>query len=156
MTRRKWQTGKNLPQRDAARFKSKLPFPRYDKLNLKYYGPFRTFSVQTSWGLPFKWNFCSERFYLGEKFRCRPVKDVVEEIKHTGSRRIFFADGNFSGNKQRAMQLMEAIIPLKVRWSNFWSLYLCEDKEFMDIAQQTVCCISISEWKISCPIRLRR
>jgi len=116
---------------------SKLPFPRYDKLNLKYYGPFRTFSVQTSRGCPFKCDFCSERFYLGEKFRCRPVEDVVEKIKHTGSRRIFFADSNFGGNKQRAMQLMEAIIPLKVRWSTLWSLYLCEDKEFMDIAQRS-------------------
>lgn len=114
-----------------------LPFPRYDKLNLKYYGPFRTFSVQTSRGCPFKCDFCSERFYLGEKYRCRPVEEVVEEVKHTRSRRIFFADSNFGGKKERAMRLMEALIPLKIRWSTLWSLHLCEDKEFMDLAQRS-------------------
>jgi radical SAM superfamily enzyme YgiQ (UPF0313 family) len=116
---------------------SHLPLPRYEKLNLRYYGPFRTFSVQTSRGCPFKCDFCSERFYLGEKYRCRPIEDVIEEIKHTGSRRIFFADSNFGGDKVRAMRLMEALIPLNIRWSTLWSLYLCEDKEFMDLAQRS-------------------
>lgn len=116
---------------------SGLPLPRYEKLNLKYYGPFRTFAVQTSRGCPFKCSFCNERLYLGEKYRCRPIEDVIEEIKHTGSRRIFFADTNFGGRKDRAMKLMEALIPLKIRWSTLWSLYLCEDKEFMDLAQRS-------------------
>lgn len=116
---------------------SGLPFPRYEKINLKYYGPFRTFSVQTSRGCPFKCDFCSERFYLGEKYRCRPVEEVVEEVKRTGSRRIFFADSNFGGNKARAIRLMEALMPLKIRWSTLWSLHLCEDKEFMDLAQRS-------------------
>jgi len=116
---------------------SGLPFPRYDVLNLKYYGLFKTFSVQTSRGCPFKCDFCSERFYLGEKYRCRPINDVVEEIKHIGAKRIFFADSNFGGNKNRAMELMEALIPLKIKWSTLWSLHLCEDKEFMDLAQKS-------------------
>ncbi|MCX7872199.1 MAG: radical SAM protein [Verrucomicrobiae bacterium] len=116
---------------------SGLPIPRYDVLNLKYYGVFKTFSVQTSRGCPFKCDFCSERFYLGEKYRCRPVEEVVEEIKCTGAKRIFFADSNFGGNKRRAMELMEALIPLRIRWSTLWSLHLCEDKEFLDLAQRS-------------------
>ncbi len=35
------------------------------------------------------------------------------------------------------MALMEALIPLKVRWSALWSAYLCHDHEFMDLAQRS-------------------
>ena len=35
------------------------------------------------------------------------------------------------------MELMEALIPLKVRWSALWSSYLCHDSEFMDLAQRS-------------------
>lgn len=114
-----------------------LPFPRYDLLDLRLYAPFRTFAVQATRGCPFVCDFCSERLYLGTGFRCRPVAEVVEEIKRLGSRRIFFAESNFGGRPAYAMELMEAIAPLGVRWSTLWSLHLCADKKFMDLAQRS-------------------
>lgn len=111
-----------------------LPFPRYDLLNINRYGRIKTYAVQTSRGCPFKCDFCSERLYLGEGFRFRPVQDVVEEIKRCKGRYFLFADSNFGGNRDHAMELMEALIPLRIRWSTLWSLYLCKDKEFMDLA----------------------
>ncbi len=114
-----------------------LPLPRYDLLDLRGYGPFRTFAVQATRGCPFVCDFCSERLYLGGSFRCRPVPEVVDEIKHVGSKSILFAESNFGGNPAYARQLMEAILPLKLRWSTLWSLNLCADKEFMDLAQRS-------------------
>jgi len=114
-----------------------LPKPRYDLLNLKPYGFFKTFSVQFSRGCPFKCEFCSERFYLGEAYRTRPPEEVVDEIKHTGSKRIFFADSNFGGKPAKAMELMEALIPLKIRWSTLWTSNLCLDKRFLDLAARS-------------------
>src|SRR3990172_8301477 len=35
------------------------------------------------------------------------------------------------------MELMEALIPLKVRWSTLWTTYLCNDVEYMDLAQRS-------------------
>ena len=35
------------------------------------------------------------------------------------------------------MELMEALIPLKVRWSALWSSYLCNDEPFLDLAQRS-------------------
>ncbi len=35
------------------------------------------------------------------------------------------------------MELMEAITPLKIRWSTLWSINLCADREFMDLAQRS-------------------
>jgi radical SAM superfamily enzyme YgiQ (UPF0313 family) len=114
-----------------------LALPRYDLLNLKRYGPFKTFVVVSSRGCPFRCDFCSERLLLGDTYRCRPVSDVVEEVKHCRSSNILFGDSNFGGKRSHAMELMEALVPLKVRWSALWSSYLCHDEEFLDLAQRS-------------------
>ena len=114
-----------------------LPLPRYDLLDLRRYGPFRTFAVVSSRGCPFRCEFCSERFLLGDSYRCRPVPEVIEEIKHCRARNILFGDSNFGGKRSHAMELMEALIPLKVRWSALWSSYLCNDAQFLDLAQRS-------------------
>lgn len=114
-----------------------LPLPRYELLNLAHYRPFRTFTVVSSRGCPFHCEFCSERFLLGESYRCRPVPEVIEEIKSCRSRSIFFGDSNFGGKRSHAMELMEALIPLRLRWSALWSSYLCGDDAFMDLAQRS-------------------
>ena len=114
-----------------------LPLPRYDLLNLRRYGPFRTFVVVSSRGCPFRCEFCSERFLLGESYRCRPVAEVIEEVKHCRSRNILFGDSNFGGKRSHAMELMEALVPLKVRWSALWSSHLCHDTQFLDLAQRS-------------------
>jgi radical SAM superfamily enzyme YgiQ (UPF0313 family) len=114
-----------------------LPFPRYDLLDLRKHSFFKTFSIQSSRGCPFKCEFCSERFYLGERYRYRPVQEVIEEIKATKARNLLFADSNFAGKIDHAMELMEALLPLRVRWSSLWSAYLCTNKKFMDLAQRS-------------------
>jgi radical SAM superfamily enzyme YgiQ (UPF0313 family) len=114
-----------------------LPLPRYELLNLRRYGPFKTFTISSSRGCPFRCEFCSERFLLGESYRCRPVPEVVEEIKQWRLRNILFGDSNFGGKRSHAMELMEALIPLKVRWSALWSSYLCNDEEFLDLTKRS-------------------
>jgi radical SAM superfamily enzyme YgiQ (UPF0313 family) len=116
---------------------SNFPMPRYDLLNLRHYGLIKTFAVQATRGCPLACEFCSERLYLGGGFRVRPVHDVVEEIKRIPSRNIFFAESNFGIKRRHAMELMEAIIPLRLRWSTLWSMNLCYDKEFLDLAQRS-------------------
>jgi radical SAM superfamily enzyme YgiQ (UPF0313 family) len=114
-----------------------LPLPRYDLLNLRHYGPFRTFAVVSSRGCPFRCEFCSERFLLGDSYRCRPAAEVIAEIRHGRARNLLFGDSNFGGKRSHAMELMEALIPLKVRWSALWSSYLCNDTEFLDLARRS-------------------
>ena len=114
-----------------------LPLPRYDLIDLRPYGRFKTFTVQTSRGCPFRCHFCSERLYLSESYRCRPVAEIVAEIQHCRSRNIFFAASTFAGDKAQAMELMAALVPLKLRWSTLWTLALCKDQAFMDLAQRS-------------------
>jgi radical SAM superfamily enzyme YgiQ (UPF0313 family) len=114
-----------------------LPLPRYDLLNLRKYSLFKAFSVQSSRGCPFRCEFCSERFYLGPSYRYRPVEEVIDEIKRSKAKNILFADSNFAGKMSHTMELMEALIPLKVRWSTLWSAYLCNNEKFMDLAKKS-------------------
>jgi radical SAM superfamily enzyme YgiQ (UPF0313 family) len=114
-----------------------LPLPRWEMLDLKKYGPFKTFSLMSSRGCPMQCEFCSERLYLGGGFRVRPVPDVIEDIKHTKSKNVFFGDSDFGGKRDKAMELMEAMIPLKLRWSALWTSFLCNDDEYMDMAKRS-------------------
>ena len=116
---------------------SNLPMPRYDLLDLSRYGFVKTYSVQASRGCPFECEFCSERFHLGHRYRCRPVEDVIAEIRESRARYVFFADSNFSGRPAHTMELMEALIPLKIRWSALWPAYLCKDQKLMDLAAKS-------------------
>lgn len=141
-----WQTmledaeaGRLKPLYRAPQLKdlSGFPFPRYQLLNLRGYGLIKTFAVQATRGCPLACEFCSERLYLGGGFRVRPVQDIIEEIKHLPSRNVFFAESNFGIKRKHAMELMEALIPLRLRWSTLWSMNLCYDKEFLDLAQRS-------------------
>lgn len=114
-----------------------LPFPKYELLNPKYHGLIKTYAIQASRGCPFTCDFCSERYLLGKKYRYRSVEDVVNEIKHSGAKNIFFADSNFAGKIEHTMELMEALIPLKIRWSTLWSAYLCNNEDFLNLAKKS-------------------
>ena len=67
----------------------------------------------------------------------RPIEEVIEDIQRTRCKRIFFGDSDFGGKRSNAMKLMEAMIPLKVRWSALWTSNLCDDAEFMDLAKRS-------------------
>ena len=128
---------KKIYRSEAVSDLGNFPLPRYDLLNFQHYRSYKTFTIQASRGCPFSCEFCSERFYLGEKYRYRPVQDVIDEIKSVKARNFLFADSNFAGSVPHAMELMEALIPLKVRWSCLWSAYLCRDRKFLDLAKRS-------------------
>lgn len=114
-----------------------LPLPRLELLDPSTLSRIRTVAVQTSRGCPYRCEFCAERYYLGEAYRMRPVEEVVEEIRRTRSRQIFFADSTFVGNKPRTMELMEQLIPLKIRWSTLWNAHRVLDLELMHLAKRS-------------------
>jgi radical SAM superfamily enzyme YgiQ (UPF0313 family) len=114
-----------------------LPVPRYELMNHKGSVWTQTYFVQSSRGCPFKCAFCSERFYMGTRYRFRPVQEIVDEIRHIKAKNVFFADSMFAAKKDHSMELMEALIPLKIRWVTLWTAYLCKDQEFMDLAKRS-------------------
>jgi radical SAM superfamily enzyme YgiQ (UPF0313 family) len=115
-----------------------MPTPRWDLLNPKHYVFYRPVVIQQSRGCPYTCDFCAERRLNGDYgYRDRPAEEVVEEIRRSGSRHIFFAASQFVGHKKRTMELLEALIPLKIRWSALFSPRFGLDAEFLDLAQKS-------------------
>ena len=115
-----------------------MPTPRWDLLNPKHYVFYRPFVIQQSRGCPYTCDFCAERRLNGDYgYRDRPVAEVVEEIRKCGSRHIFFAASQFVGHKGRTMELLEALIPLKIRWSALFSPRFGLDAQFLDLAKRS-------------------
>jgi len=112
-----------------------MPTPRWDLLNPRKYVWYRPYVIQYSRGCPYVCDFCAERRLNGDYgYRYRPTAEVVEEIKRCGSKHIFFAASQFAGNVERTMEFMEALIPLRIRWSTLFSAHYCLDEKFMDLA----------------------
>jgi len=114
-----------------------LPFPRRDLIGSANLKRFHAVAVQTSRGCPNSCDFCSERMYLGSKYRMRPVDEVIEEIIFTRGKQVLFADSTLAGSKSRTMELMEKLIPLKIRWSALWTADRVLDLEFMKLAKKS-------------------
>jgi radical SAM superfamily enzyme YgiQ (UPF0313 family) len=123
---------------DAPAPMADMPTPRWDLLDPSKYVFYRPFVIQYSRGCPYTCDFCAERRLNGDfGYRCRPVHQVVEDIQRCGSRHIFFAASQFAGDKAHAMALMEALIPLKIRWSTLISAHFCLDPKFLDLARRS-------------------
>ncbi|MDP6642285.1 MAG: radical SAM protein [Candidatus Nanoarchaeia archaeon] len=110
-----------------------LPFPEYEKFDLKKYhgdttikgilGRKTIFPMSTSRGCPYSCTFCSVPVFTGKLFRVRSPKNVVDEMKvlkekyNVGT--IDVLDDNFSMNLERAKQICRLIIKnkLNIKWS---------------------------------------
>jgi hypothetical protein len=82
--------------------------------------------------------FCTVSTVAGRKYRFRPVEEVVEEVRPLGGW-VGFVDDNITGHPQRAKELFEALIPLKLRWVGQADLSLAKDPELMALAVRSGC-----------------
>jgi radical SAM superfamily enzyme YgiQ (UPF0313 family) len=119
-----------------------LPVPRYDLLDLKRYKIWNIPS-QTTRGCPHNCNFCEVTQVYGGKFRHRPVDDVINEIKAiqrlTGGSFIYFVDDNFVANRRHAMEIMERLIPLKLRYACLATANVGDDPQLLDLLARSGC-----------------
>jgi radical SAM superfamily enzyme YgiQ (UPF0313 family) len=108
----------------------------------RYHGQkaiFNATTVQTSRGCPHECEFCSVSAFYGHKWRYRPVDIVIEEIKQTGSRNIFFVDDNIFASKQYARDLFTGIKKLKVSWACQAEINVATDKALLELAYSSGC-----------------
>jgi radical SAM superfamily enzyme YgiQ (UPF0313 family) len=74
--------------------------------------------------------------FFGRDFRCRPVEEVVAEIKSQPGNRWMFLDDNLIGHDKYAKELFRALIPLGITWGAQVSFALAKDEELMDLYAQ--------------------
>jgi len=117
------------PRRAMLRDLDALPFPDLSLLkpdrNIKLGR--RTIPILTSRGCPFDCSFCSVTGMFGKKYRFRSTESIIRELRNHDSRRniIFFYDDNFTANRERARELLEAMI--RERFKFLWTTQVRAD-----------------------------
>jgi radical SAM superfamily enzyme YgiQ (UPF0313 family) len=119
---------------------------RYDLVDFKT-NKIRLPGIEASRGCPFTCNFCVLTGH--EKYRYRPVKQVVEEIefKMRWNKNYFglfdnvfsFLDNNLGGNPRYLRELCEALIPLKKTWGCALTFNVLKDEETVRLMAKAGC-----------------
>ena len=124
----------HIYQNDALVDMRNMAIPRRDLLNRDMYTVFNT--IQATRGCPFNCEYCAVTRFFGRDFRCRPVEEVVAEIKSQPGNRWMFLDDNLVGQDKYAKELFRALIPLGITWGAQVSFALAKDMELMDLYAQ--------------------
>jgi radical SAM superfamily enzyme YgiQ (UPF0313 family) len=124
----------HIYQNDALVDMRNMAIPRRDLLNRDMYTVFST--IQATRGCPFNCEYCAVTRFFGRDFRCRPVEEVVAEIKSQPGNRWMFLDDNLIGQDKYAKELFRALIPLGITWGAQVSFALAKDMELMDLYAQ--------------------
>lgn len=96
-------------------------------------------SVQFGRGCRGTCDFCSvHRFFAG---RCsqRPVAELVEEIRGLPPGHLFIVDDNLYVGRDKTAELLEALIPLRRRWTCQASIDIAEDPVLVDLLARSGC-----------------
>jgi radical SAM superfamily enzyme YgiQ (UPF0313 family) len=100
------------------------------------------FPVEATRGCPFYCSFCVETRFHAERFRKRPVADVVRQIELGGHDRIHFSDINIVGDLSHARNLFTALRPLNVLWGSQATITLAQNPSLVELAASSGCMIA--------------
>jgi len=115
--------------------------PRKDLLDPTEYLVFNP--IQTTRGCPHNCSFCTTPAIFGRSFRQRDIGDIIEEIRIAKERfntRVFiFSDDDVAGNHKWAMELFDAMRPLKVKWASQCDILISQNDKLLRLMRQSGC-----------------
>lgn len=116
------------------------PIPRWDLLKFALYP---IFPIQTGRGCPFDCEFCSVQIFNGREYRCKDIKNILEEVKFIKTleykKPLFFVDDNILAVKNYAKKLFESLIPFNIKWWCQTSVSSLKDDETLDLMYKSGC-----------------
>jgi len=117
-----------------------LPIPRYDLLGQR---PYNRFTVQSSRGCPWRCDFCASTVMLVEKYRKRPIGQILRDIQAICRVRrhafIEFADDNTFVDKEWGKELCRNLIPWRLKWFTETDVTVADDPELLDLMGRAGC-----------------
>ena len=116
-----------------------LPIPRFDLLKKGFYVTNNI--IETSRGCPHKCSFCASSKIFGNKYRYRPVADIINEIKERKleNQHIVFISDNVFGNKRFAESLFSNLIPLNITWQGGSTVSIANYPGILKLASKSGC-----------------
>ena len=77
---------------------------------------------------------------FGRNYRTLPVERVLEQIDKSGARTFFVYDDNFGVRKKdEAVELMDGLRKMRVRWSAQVDVRIANDEEFLELMRKSGC-----------------
>ncbi|MEI7847129.1 MAG: radical SAM protein [Chloroflexota bacterium] len=113
-----------------------LAQPRRDLIRRKDYAPLEF--LQATRGCNYQCSYCSVSAFNAHSLRTRPVEEVIDELKTLG-RHVLFMDDNLIGNREYALELFRAMLPLGKTWFSQAGLGLAFDNEMLELATRCGC-----------------
>jgi len=115
-----------------------LPIPRRDLFAKGAYMLRNT--ISTTRGCPYSCSFCTVTSFFGHTYRCRPVEEIIKEIKTLNNKKlVVFVDDNIIGKPKYAKELFQALIPYKIKWVSQASVTIARDDELLKLAAASGC-----------------
>ena len=113
--------------------------------------------IQYGRGCRFACDFCSIRTFYKDDIRARTAQNVAEELKQLNTKKlIFFVDDNLYNSKKALDDLLEAIRPLKLRWSCQISIDVAKDENRLDRMAEAGCVFALVGFESLSTINLKQ
>jgi radical SAM superfamily enzyme YgiQ (UPF0313 family) len=113
-----------------------LPVPDRGLIRRQNYAPID--AIQATRGCHYRCSFCSVAAFHQNRFRIRPVDEVIAELKTLG-RNVLYMDDNLIGDREYAKQLFTEMIPLRKRWFSQCGIGIAYDQELLRLANLSGC-----------------
>jgi radical SAM superfamily enzyme YgiQ (UPF0313 family) len=113
------------------------PFPRRELLPGRHYLTNNVFEATR--GCVHNCDFCVVPAAWGRKPLQKPVSEVVADIQRHGARKLIFVDLNLIADRQYALRLFQALVPLPVQWYGLATVLLGDDPELLELAARSGC-----------------
>ena len=99
--------------------------------------------VEFTRGCKYSCEFCSVAAFNRNNYVSRPVSTVIEEIKNLSTKRIVIIDDNIFADEERALELFQALKPLKITWGGQASIDIALNDHTLKLMAESGC-IAIS------------
>lgn len=113
------------------------PTPRRELLRSKRY--ITTKTVEAIRGCCHTCTFCAYPAAFGRTVYKRPVNEVVAEIEALHTKHVTFPDVNLITDREYALELFNALIPLKIIWLGLVTSSVGIDDELMSVFRKSGC-----------------
>ncbi len=95
--------------------------------------------VESSRGCPYNCDFCSISVFHKQKYKMRPIDEVIEDIRRCKNKNLFIVDDNIMVDVPRTKELLRRMIPLNIKWVGQGSIHIAQDNELLKLLKRAGC-----------------
>ncbi|MGB3008676.1 MAG: radical SAM protein, partial [Chitinophagaceae bacterium] len=112
--------GETIKDRPLPDYDFYFPFPKREltqqyRKNYFYVFQDKVALMKTSFGCPYKCNFCFCRFITNDNYYARPMEDVIEELRMIKEKEVYIVDDDFLLSPKRVEQFIELLKKFDIR-----------------------------------------